>query len=786
MNFKIKSVITFIFVFAIQFCFSQKTITGKVSDNTGPLPGVNVGIKGTSNKISTDFDGTYTIKAKEGDVLVFTFIGMRQVTRTVDTQNVYNIKMSEDSKELAEVVVQGYRTVTKKSAVTAYAGVNSSTIENRPNANLINALQGQLAGVNINAGTGQPGAKSSIIIRGAGTLGNTDPLYVIDGFPSNSDNFRSINPNDVASLDILKDVAAISEYGTRGSNGVIVIKTRNGKFGEPKTVFSYSSLFGTNELQKPGYSYANSKELLRLEKIKGVGRGASLTDAQIDSYAVNTDWVNYFFRKGTSVTHNLSVTNNGKNLNSFTSASYFNQEGILKTTGLQRFTVRNNIIGKSENNKFKFSINTAFGHSKNNEATNLGGGAINRNYVLGAFISAPYISPDEYQNSAQLFSLYGTSGGSLLYTPLLLINKLNQYQNLTEETRIDVTSELSYKLTKDFTARVRTSGELLSTRFYQSEFPGSFNALLFLQAGQVFGGFEDVNQRREFLFNNLWQLDYNKSIGKHTFGANISAEYNDSRLNVNNFRQRGLDPKTFVPNTGAGYVADTAANDFYVPLITAIQLRNELISYFGSLDYDFNKKYGIVGTYRVDSSSRFLAQRQTGGFWSFGARWNLDEESFIKSLDFVDVLKIRGSIGTIGNQRIVEGVAGTITGGSIYAGVNPPAFTDIYSGTNNTYNSGTGYGFAPGYKDLRWETTEQYNIGVDFELFKGRLKGSFDHYNKKTIDLFLGIPVVPAIGAVGTATQPANTITQNSDATITNRGYELNLAIDLIKNENFV
>ena len=778
MRSKFKWIFTLLVALSMQFSFAQdKTVTGVVADNSGPLPGANVVVKGTTRGAQTDLDGKYSIKAKVGETLVFSFIGLEDQSKTVGAANTISVKLAVGVNVLEQVVVQGYRTVSKKTAVTAAATVNSKTIENRPNANAINTLQGQLAGVNITASTGQPGAKSSVIIRGVATInGNTDPLYVIDGFPSNSDNFRSMNPNDFASVDVLKDAAAISEYGSRGANGVIVIKTKKGNFGEGKVSFRYSTQYGTADLQKPKYNYASAKQLLTIERDFGAGRGnlnpvtsLPFTDAEIAAYGVQTDWVDQFFRQGSSTNHNFSVENSSKNVNTYTSVSYFNQEGILNTTGLKRFTLRNNLNGKSTNEKFKYSLNFGFGHSKSNEATNLGGGAINRNYVLGAFLSAPYISPSEYQGSQQVFDLYNTDG-TLLYTPLFLIDKLATYGNLTEETRLNATTEVSYAITKNLTARLRTSGELLSTRFNQWEHPISFNAFLFINPGQTYAGFEDINQRREFLFNNLWQLDYTKTFGKHTVNLTANAEYNHSRFNSNNTRQRGLDPKFFVPNSGTGYIADTAANDFHVPQITVGGLRNDLISYFASLDYDYNKKYGVVASYRRDGSSRFVGENQFDSFWSLGARWNLDEEAFMKSVSFVNVLKLRGSIGTVGNQRIVNG--------TIYAAVNPPAFADIYSNANNVYNNGTGYNIAFGYPDLRWETTEQYNVGLDFELFKNRLRGSFDYYKRKTVDLFIDEPIVPGVGDLD------DVITKNSDASLTNKGYEVSLGYDIIKTEN--
>lgn len=767
MRSKFKWIFSLLLALSMQFAFAQeRTITGVVSDASGPVPGVNVLIKGTNSGVQTNFDGAYSIKAKTGDVLVFSFVGMTQSSKTVGASSTINVSMQDDAKMLAEVVVQGYRTVTKKMAVVSDATVSSKTIENRPNANAINTLQGQLAGVNITASTGQPGAKSTVVIRGVGTItGNSDPLYVIDGFPSNSDNFRSINPNDIESTSVLKDAAAIAEYGNRGSNGVIVIKTKRAKLGESKTTFRASSQYGVGELQKPKYSYANSKQLLKIEQNFGSGLGATLTDAEIAAYDVNTDWVDYFFNQSNTTSHNIAVENSSQNISSYTSLGYFEQQGILATTGLKRFTLRNNINGRSANEKFKYQVNTAFGFSKNNEATTLGEGAINRNYVLGAFISAPYVSPSIYTGPQSALDYYNNTPG-LLATPIMLIDKLTQYKNQTDEVRIDVATDFSYDITKDLTVRSRLNGQLLDTRFFQSEFPDSFNGLLFQAAGQTFTGFEDINSRREWFFNNLWQINYGKTVGDHTFNVNANMEYNHARLYGNNIRQRGLINGIFVPNTGAGYAGDTGTNDFYVPTISASNVRNDLISYFGSFDYDFKGKYGIVGSVRTDGSSRFIDEKQWGTFYSVGGRWNIDEEAFMDDVSFIDVLKLRGSYGTVGNQRVIQGTA--------FAGIQPPKFADIYSVANNAYNGGTGYGITFGYPPLQWETTTQWNAGLDFEMLKGRLRGNVEYYNRQTEDQFLDLPV--------SSTSGTSNVTQNTPILVTNKGIELNLAYDLIRN----
>lgn len=666
--------------------------------------------------------------------------------------------------QIEAVTITGYRPITEKTSTTSTSKVDEKTIENRPNPNVLNTVQGQLAGVNIATGSGQPGAKPTVIIRGVGTLnGNTDPLYVIDGFPSNSDSFRTLNSNDIQTLEVLKDASAISEYGARGANGVIVIKTKSGKYNQGLK-FRYSTNFLVSTLQDNKYNAADGRELLTLEKRYGIGRGATLSYEDINSYAINTDWKKVFFRPAIGQTHDFSISSGGKNITSYTSVGYLDQEGVLESTGLTRFSVRNNIAGKSDNNRLNFSLNSGIAYSKNNLATNLGDGGVNQNYVLGAMNAAPYISPNEYQNYQQLFTLYQTSG-TLLYSPLFLLDKLQNFETNIGETRIDLASQISYKLTDDLTAMVRTSGQYLNSTQFQAQYPGSFNTLLFL-GNNEFGGFESNSISRQFLFNNLYQLRYNKKfLDKHTIGVAANAEFNNSQLDFASIRRNGLNPKTYIPGTGSGYVSDTSANDTYVPVVSNYKVKFNMLSYFGSLDYDYDKKFGLSGTIRTDGSSRFDLGRQWGTFWSVGGRVNL--ESFIDNSD-ITMLKLRGSIGTVGNQRVVDG--------SVYEGVNPPLYYNVFQIANNAYGAAQGYGINFGYPELRWETTKLADVGIDFDLFK-RISGSFDLYHKKTNDQFIDVPVSSPVGTTA--------IRQNSQADVTNKGIELNLKYDVIKKENF-
>ena len=781
MRSKFKWIFTLLLALSIQFSFAQeKTVTGIVSDNTGPLPGANIVVKGTTRSAQTDFDGKYSIKVKQGEVLVISFTGYNNSTLTVGAANNYNVSLKEQSVKLEEVVVEGYRNTTKGRTVLAQQTVSSKTIENRPNASFIQTLQGQVAGLNITSGSGQPGSGSSVVIRGSGSInGNTDPLYVIDGIPTNASNFRSINPSDIESATVLKDAAATAIYGNRGAGGVIVIKTKRGGTGDTKTRYRFSTNTGYTELQTPQYSLADSRELLTLERAYGVGQGNNnpltglpYTDAEIAAFSINTDWVNYFFRKAKSTDYQLSIESSGKNLNSYTSVSVLDQEGILINTGLKRFTLRNNLSGKSNNDKFTYSTNISLGFSKSQQATNLGTGAINQNYVLGATLGAPYLSPSEYTGSEQLFELYDNSGGSLLYTPLMLIDKSRTFSSDTDEIRMSAGADLSYEIFKNVTAKSRTSFENIQTRLVQWQQPISFNSFVFLNPGQEFGGTEAINQRREFRFNQLWQLGWAKTYAeKHTFSVLGNAEYYGSQVDADNQTQRGLNPATFVPGSGAGYLADITAHDFYGPIGSASRLKYSLISYFGVFDYDFNDKYGFVGTYRYDGTARFAKDYRWGDFWSVAGRWNINKENFMKNSGF-QVLKLRASYGETGNERVLAGTE--------WAGLNPAQYRDTYQNNatvGGQYNGAASFSLNLGADDLQWETTTQWNIGLDFEFFRNRARGTIDYYNRLTTDLLNSEPVSPVTGQTE--------ILRNSAIELTNRGIEVSLAYDVVRNENF-
>ncbi|MES2804978.1 MAG: SusC/RagA family TonB-linked outer membrane protein [Bacteroidota bacterium] len=772
MKSKFTWILTLCLAFFIQFSFAQeKTVSGTVTSKSDQMtmPGVNVVVQGTSRGVQTDFNGEFSIKASVGERLVISIVGSKPVTVVVGAQNRINVQLEDDTTVLENVIVEGYNvTKTKAKSNVASVTVSSKTIEGRPNASFIQTLQAQVSGLNITSGTGQPGGNSQIIIRGTGSInGKVEPLFVIDGIPLNSDNFRSINPDDIESVSVLKDAGATSIYGNRGANGVIIVKTKKGSYDSALSV-KYTSTTGFSTLQKTDYNLMNSQELLTTERAYGRGRGFTngpnggpMTDAQIAA-TVNTDWTDYFFRTGVTQNQVVSLAGGGKNMTSFTSLGYFDQQGILKGSDLKRFSFRSNITGKSNNDKFTYSTTTSINFSRRNEANAIGTGGVNQNYVLGANNSAPYISPKDYSTSQQLLLDYQTQGGTLLLTPLFLVDKLKTFENRIDELKGLINIDGGYKITKDLSIGTALALDYTQQNSYTWQSPTGFNTLLFSAAATA-SDTENQFFERDLALSSNTRLNYNRSFNeKHTINAGAYIEYIKAHRNAFTFTQRGLNPKTTSPGAGTGYIIDGPANDRNVPTVSAAKQETGLFSYFGTADYDYDSKYGFGATIRRDASSRFADDYKWGTFYSLSGRWNIDKEAFMQG-SVINALKLRGSYGTSGNQDILNGT---------------------YSALNNTrelYTTGVGYNGTQSFilsqlavPDLRWEKTAQANIGLDFEVFKGRLSGSFDVYQKKTTDLFLRVPL--------SAINEANGINANFGA-LKNEGVEATLNYGLFKSD---
>ena len=748
-------------VLSINFSLAQeKTISGNVTDQDGlALPGVSIVVVGTTQGTQTDFDGNYSIRANVGQVLRYTYLGQKTVTRTVGSSNSINVQMEEDAETLQEVVVQGYRTSTKEKSSIASQTVSAETIQNRPNASVVQTLSGQVAGLDISTASGQPGANSTVRLRGVNSInGNVEPLFIIDGTPVDEDNFRSLNPQDIASISVLKDAGATAIYGNRGANGVVVIKTKQGGFNQDLQI-NYTGILSFSTLQDNDYDLMDSQEQLNLEALRGAGRGATLTPAEIAA-AQTFDWANYFFDTGLTQNHTLSLTSGSENFSSFTSFGYFDQEGILQDSDLKRFTIRSNTNGRSENEKFTYGTNLTINYSESNEPNSIGSGAINRNYILGAYQSVPYITPDDYTDGAALLSPLVFSN-----TPLFLIDRLRTYTRKEEEVKIVGSLNASYQLTPELSANVTLGADYQSEFLTRAEGPTSFNALLFGGAENPTSGFQQQLSNRVFTFNQVTSLNYSDSWGKHSVDAGAYLEYFKAHFRNFGYFANGLNPKTFYPGDGSGLVPvfyDTDASALLFPDNPTAQILNAgLFSYFGQVDYDYDTRYGITGTVRRDASYRFAGSNKWATFYSVAGRWNIHNEAFMDGSVF-DQLKLRASYGTAGNQRIA--------GGSYFTA---PDLTENFFATGPGYANQTSVFLSQiANTTLRWETVTSANIGLDFEVFDRRLRGTFDVYDKVTSDLFQSTPV----SAINAVTQlNANT------GDLSNRGFEFTLNYDLIR-----
>jgi TonB-linked SusC/RagA family outer membrane protein len=778
MKTKLNGILTLLLALVVQVAFAQQTVTGKVTDPAGePILGATVLIRGSSNATTTDFDGNYSITANPNDILSYRFSGYEAATITVGVQLVINVSMKTS---LDAVVVTGYRTSTQAKSNVSVSTVTSATIENRPNASFAQTLSGQVAGLNIQTSSGQPGANSLIQLRGVGSIsGNTEPLFILDGSPIDEDNFRSLNPQEIESVTVLKDAGATSIYGNRGSNGVIIIKTRQGSFNQPLKI-NATSIFAYTSLPTADYGYMNSQEYLTIERSRNAGFGANgidfdvrdasipsapLTDAEIAAYPT-TDWRKVFFRTGTSKNSTVTLSSGGENSRQFTSIGYFDQDGILVQSNLQRFNIRSNVSGNSKNGRFDYALNLNTNYSKSDEPSNIGTGAVNRNFVLGATLSVPYLSRADYINSRTLVDQSASTDALFRRTPLLLLDLLAQQQRQDEEVKVVGSMNFGYKLSDNITVRSITGID------YQNEIAsflqpsGGWNALYFANDdNEGLSGVQTINSSRQFSINQLTSLNYNKTFNeKHTLNAGLYTEYFKAHFRGFGIRQEGLDPRTTAFMDGSGNIADNPDNDLFVDTTNAQSLNSGLFSYFGSADYDYDSKYGLGLTLRRDASSRFSNTNRWATFYSVSARWNIDKEEFWGPNNPFDALKLRGSYGTTGNQNI--------SGGGYFSGLNL---------TRDQFATGAGYagnnGLFPtvfGNSALLWETSKQYNVGVDFALLDNRLRGSFDAYYEDTEDLFQSAPIS---GTVGTGGYSLNA----NFGLLTNKGFDFELRYDLLR-----
>lgn len=742
----------FCFFFTLTIYAQEKIVTGVVTDNNGmPVPGVNIIIRGTSTGTQTNFDGEYTLEASPGDVLVFSFLGLQTISRTVGEDDVYNVVMEESSSNLDEVVVVGYGTQKRKDVTGAIASIKSESFIDALPVAPEQLLQGKVAGVNIVQSSGQPGASSTVRIRGTSSISaGNEPLYVVDGVPlqfGSANNQVStggtngssplsdepinpltlINPADIESIDVLKDASATAIYGSRGANGVIVITTKNkGKYGD---FLTYDSYVGVSSVP----------EFLPVLSADEYRDYATSNNLPFPDQGVNTNWQKEVFRTAITKNHNLSFAGGSKTTNVTGSLGYNNQEGTLLSSELEKYTARLNANHSAIDDKLKLGVNITYANIDDQRA------AINSNIA--------------------------NEGGNILkdairWAPTLPVrNDDGSYYQIGElrvnpVSWVDVTDESETSL---FLGNLNASFEIidglkLSTNLgHSNESVSRFTNIPSTHpAGEGQGGTASISKYKNTNVLAETNLTYDKQINDDNH-ITVLAGYSYQRFETEN---------TFT--SANNFVADATKWNLIqsgsIQSNTSFKDANRLSSYYGRINYKLKDRYLVTFTLRRDGSSRFGANNKWGTFPSGALAWNVADEDFMVDSK-ISNLKVRVGYGITGNQEIpnnlyreqlsIAGSAVYVFGGLAVPSVLPTNFPN---------------------PDLKWEETSQLNLGVDFGLFDQRITGTLDYYIKKTNDLLLQFSTAaPSV----VPTQWANV------GEVENKGFELSLNADVIDNGNF-
>nr|WP_083470204.1 TonB-dependent receptor [Rufibacter tibetensis] len=750
----------------------QWTVSGKVTSKTGePLPGVTVLLKGSTTASSTGVDGSFTLSVPEASgVLIFSYIGYTTQEKAFTGPGTINVVLSDDTKALEEVVVVGYGTQKRADITGAIATLDAKAIEERPIARVDQALVGQMAGVRVQQTSGLPGKGFSIQVRGSGsiTAGN-EPLYVIDGFPldvstqnsaggfSQGNPLDNINPNDIESIQVLKDASAAAIYGSRGANGVVIITTKKGKSGKPK--INYNTYAGWNETAKKLDVLSGEEWIERAVEMinfnwvnSGAGRTANQTTAQrrailgrfsnslmLDERWLQPgypglkiiDWQDEMFRKGIVQNHQLSASGGTDAVKYFVSGDYLNQEGVAIGVGYKRYSGRAN-VEVTASDKLKFGVNLNPSYSIATDP-----GVEGKDQALHRAVGFTPVQEDTVGLDVNTGNFLPYTWGVSPNSPVRVVeNSIGEAK--TFRTLVTLFGEYSILKNLRFRSTINLDhADVTNKSFTPSFVSGQRGNRL---ASGTFNGY----RRQTFVNENT--LSYDRVFAeKHNVSALAGLSYNMG--NFNNYQIR----------SAGGFGTDdittlNAANNINVGSTFTSESMHTMLSYFGRLQYNFADRYLFGFTVRRDGSSRFGSDTKWGTFPSASVGWRVSEEAFFDNVPVINDLKFRGSWGISGNNTI--GNYGHI------------ALLDF---SNYTFGGNIATGQVPANApnpNLGWEESSTIDIGLDMGLFQNRIFTSFDYYTKVNSNLLLNIPVPTATG-FGTA------LTNIGE--VLNKGWELEL-----------
>ena len=718
----------------------NRTISGKVTaTNDGlPLPGVSVSVKGTNIGTQTDANGNFQLSApNSATTLVFRYIGFESQEAAI-TDNL-SIGLKESSSQLSEVVVTGYSTIDRSKFSGASVNVSGQKVARQPLASFDQALQGASSGVNVTASGGQPGQNAVVRIRGNGSInGSNVPLYIVDGIEISAADFQTMNAGDFENVEILKDAISTGIYGSRGSNGVIVVTTKKGKSGQIQ--FNYDAQVGQSRMPEDKLIVMNSQQKIDYEIARGNPFGWSAAKAD-ELRAVNFSWKDALFQTGNTQQHQISANGGTDATKFYASLSFLDQDGIVQTTGLKRYTARANVDNRVKN--FRFGLGVQGGFSNRNNTGE------NNQFVNSPLNAVRWSNP--YERAIDpLTGDYNESGG--VGTGELTSGQNNGAMELFLN-RLDgkqlkglVTSYLEYHIpaVKGLYARTNWGGD------YTQNEADNFTNPRVSGAGPRQGALTR-SFNRNFRYTGTTSINYGTTINKHDISGGLFTE-----VVKNDFRSFGFTGYGFTNGfqNEAGITPGTATTPQLISPVNGNGTQNGLLSFFALANYGYSGKYFVNLVARRDGSSRFGAGNRWANFGSVGISWLLSEETFIKNIDAISDLRIRASYGTTGNQG-TDDFPTAVFGRAVYAGVG--GFTPT----------------SPGNPQLTWETSTTANIGLDFGVLNNRISGTFEFYNREATDQLYDVPIDPSAAGF-------TSITSNFGS-LRNRGVEFSLRGDVIR-----
>ncbi len=727
----------------------QTNITGIVtsSNDQTPLVGATVLVSATVQGTTTDINGRYTIAAPANGTLTVSFIGYETQTLPINGRSVIDIALTPVSGELAEVVVVGYGTQKRRDLTGSIVSIPAQAIEEMPIASAEQAIQGRLSGVQVIQSNSAPGGALSIRVRGGNSVrGGAEPLYVIDGFPVYSgigsndgqsqpyNALSSINPNDIVSIEVLKDASATAIYGSRGANGVVIVTTRRGKAGEGKV--ELDAYYGIQTVRHK-IPLLNAQDYMTLANERARNIGGKVPFPDPGQWTANTDWQEEIFQSAPIASYGLSFSGGSESSRYSVSGNWFDQQGIVVASGFQRGSIRMNLDNKL-NSWLSLSTSITGSRTMSQRART----SINfTNGTIYSALVAPPVAPVTNEDGSY-YALGGVPTADPAWNnPLVLANGVT---NDVTTNRILGNSNLTFSILPELSFSVRLGIDYQDSRrdrYTSRLLPGSS------------GSAEVVNNdNTTFLNENI--LSYRKQLGRHSLDAVAGYTWQESNTLDFSAQAQNFALDIFgTDNLSGGSIAGTPSS---------YRSKNALLSWLGRVNYNFNDRYLLTVSARADGSSRFGSGNKWGFFPSAALAWRLSEEEFAKQWTWLSDLKIRSSVGVTGNQEI----------GNYNSLARLGAVSAIFGANQERY---VGYALTTmPNADLKWETTMQFDAGMDINLWDSRLNVNLDYYIKNTTDLLTSVPVAISSGF--------SSILFNSGS-IRNQGFELNLDASLLRKE---